>query len=133
MKNNLSINEILKIYFGYEKFRAGQEEIINHLLEKKENASIVMPTGGGKSLCYQIPAIKADNISIVISPLISLIKDQVSALNQNNIEAVGLHSEYTKEEILEIEKRIKKGRYKIIYISPERLMTDRILTLFSVP
>ena len=131
MKDNLSINEILKIYFGYEKFRVGQEEIINHLLEKKENASIVMPTGGGKSLCYQIPAIKSDNISIVISPLISLIKDQVSALNQNNIEAVGLHSEYTKEEILEIEKRIKKGRYKIIYISPERFMTDRILKLFG--
>ena len=131
MKDNLSINAILKIYFGYEKFRVGQEEIINHLLEKKENASIVMPTGGGKSLCYQIPAIKSDNISIVISPLISLIKDQVSALNQNNIEAVGLHSEYTKEEILEIEKRIKKGRYKIIYISPERFMTDRILKLFG--
>ncbi|MDA8852762.1 ATP-dependent DNA helicase, partial [Hyphomicrobiales bacterium] len=131
MKNNLSINEILKTFFGYEKFRVGQEEIISHLLEKKENASVIMPTGGGKSLCYQIPAIKADNISIVISPLISLIKDQVSALNQNNIEAVGLHSEYTKEEILEIEKRIKKGRYKIIYISPERLMSERILKLFS--
>jgi ATP-dependent DNA helicase RecQ len=131
MKNNLSINEILKTFFGYEKFRVGQEEIISHLLEKKENASVIMPTGGGKSLCYQIPAIKADNISIVISPLISLIKDQVSTLNQNNIEAVGLHSEYTKEEILEIEKRIKKGRYKIIYISPERLMTERILKLFG--
>jgi len=131
MKDNLSINEILKIYFGYEKFRVGQEEIISHLLEKKENASVVMPTGGGKSLCYQIPAIKADNISIVISPLISLIKDQVSALNQNNIEAIGLHSEYSKEEILKIEERIKKGRYKIIYISPERLMTERILKLFG--
>ena len=102
--------------FGYDKFRIGQEEVINHLFKKREHVSVVMPTGGGKSLCYQIPAIMSDNISIVVSPLISLIKDQVSALNLNNIKAIGLHSEYTKNEKSKIETEIKQGKYKIIYI-----------------
>ena len=122
--------KILKDMFGYDEFKKGQEEVINHLI-KKENTSVIMPTGGGKSICYQIPAIISDNISIVVSPLISLIKDQVSALEENDINAVGLHSEIEISEINEIMSDIKRGEYKIVYISPERLMSEKYIKFFS--
>jgi ATP-dependent DNA helicase RecQ len=122
--------EVLKDIFGYDVFRHGQEEVINHLLDKK-NTSVIMPTGAGKSICYQIPAIISNNVSIVVSPLISLIKDQVSALQENNINAIGLHSEIEMTEIIKIESDIKKGKYKLIYISPERLMSEKYIKFFN--
>jgi ATP-dependent DNA helicase RecQ len=114
------MQELLKKYFGYNEFRKGQLEIINHVLEKKDTI-VIMPTGGGKSLCYQIPALKFEGLTIVISPLISLMKDQVDALKLNRIEAKYINSTLTKIQIKEIENKILKKEVKILYLAPERL------------
>jgi ATP-dependent DNA helicase RecQ len=110
----------LKEYFGYENFRPGQDEIIQSVLFGNNTAGI-MPTGGGKSICYQIPALLMEGITLVVSPLISLMKDQVDALNQTGISATFINSSLTQ---LEIERRLSEaelGVYKLIYIAPERL------------
>lgn len=120
MKN---IHEILKKYFGYTDFREGQEDIINNILNKRDTLGI-MPTGGGKSICYQIPALMLDGITLVISPLISLMQDQVAALNTLGISSVYINSSLTKKEANEIFKNIFMDQYKIIYVAPERLEND---------
>lgn len=112
--------EILEKYFGYKEFRPGQEEIINSILNKKDIVAI-MPTGGGKSLCYQIPALILEGITIVVSPLISLMKDQVDALNSMNIKSTYINSSLSDNEINEKINNICKNRYEIIYVAPERL------------
>lgn len=112
--------EILEKYFGYKEFRKGQEDIINSILNKKDIIAI-MPTGGGKSLCYQIPALILDGITIVISPLISLMKDQVDTLNSINIKSTYINSSLSDNEIKDILTGINNKEYKIIYIAPERL------------
>ncbi|WP_455538389.1 DNA helicase RecQ [Terrisporobacter sp.] len=112
--------EILEKYFGYKSFRRGQEEIINSILNNKDVVAI-MPTGGGKSLCYQIPALILDGLTIVISPLISLMKDQVDALNIINIDAAYINSTLSESEINRVLEGIKNNKYKIIYVAPERL------------
>jgi len=112
--------EILEKYFGYKEFRKGQEEIINSILNKKDVVAI-MPTGGGKSLCYQIPALILDGITIVISPLISLMKDQVDTLNSMNIKSTYINSSLSDNAIKNILNDICNDEYKIIYIAPERL------------
>ncbi|WP_419727294.1 DNA helicase RecQ [Terrisporobacter petrolearius] len=112
--------EILEKYFGYKEFRKGQEEIINSILNKKDVVAI-MPTGGGKSLCYQIPALILDGITIVISPLISLMKDQVDTLNSMNIKSIYINSSLSDNAIKNILNDICNEEYKIIYIAPERL------------
>ena len=118
--NSKTAKNILKLNFGYSSFRKGQLEIIENILEKKDTLGI-MPTGGGKSICYQIPAIILDGITIVVSPLISLMKDQVDALLNTGIKATYINSSLTYSQTNEILDDIIKGKYKIIYIAPERL------------
>ena len=118
--------KVLKRYFGYESFREGQEELIDTLLSKKDVFGI-MPTGAGKSLCYQVPALMFSGITLVISPLISLMKDQVAALNQAGVYAAYLNSSLTQGQYFKALEFAKAGKYKIIYVAPERLLTDSFL------
>ena len=118
--------EILKHYFGYAEFREGQERMIDSILAGKDTLGI-MPTGAGKSLCYQIPALMMDGITLVISPLISLMKDQVGALNQAGIHAAYLNSSLTVGQYYKALAFAKEGRYPIIYVAPERLVTEEFL------
>lgn len=118
---------VLKKYFGYDSFREGQEELINALLTRQDVFGI-MPTGAGKSLCYQVPALMFPGITLVISPLISLMKDQVAALNQAGIYAAYLNSSLTQGQYFKALEFAKAGKYKIIYVAPERLLTDSFLS-----
>lgn len=117
---------ILKEYFGYSTFRKGQEEIIDNILSGRDILA-VMPTGAGKSLCYQIPALMLDGITIVISPLISLMKDQVNALTDSGIKAVYLNSSMPYNEYQNALVLAMQGYYKIVYVAPERLETPSFL------
>jgi len=117
---------ILKTIFNFDQFRGNQEKIVNSVITG-ENALILMPTGGGKSLCYQIPALARPGTAIVISPLIALMKDQVDALLKKGVKAALLNSSITKSEQKLIEKELLTGSLKILYVSPERMMT----TLFQ--
>lgn len=119
--------KVLKRYFGYDSFREGQEELIDALLEKQDVFGI-MPTGAGKSLCYQVPALMFSGITLVISPLISLMKDQVAALNQAGVYAAYLNSSLTQGQYFKALEFAKTGKYKIIYVAPERLLTDSFLS-----
>lgn len=112
--------DYLQEYFGYESFRKGQEQIIEQVLGGINTAGI-MPTGGGKSICYQIPALLLPGVTLVISPLISLMKDQVDALEQNGIDATFLNSSISGLESSNRMNDIKHGRYKLVYVAPERL------------
>jgi ATP-dependent DNA helicase RecQ len=114
---------ILKTIFNFDQFRGNQEKIINSIIVG-ENALILMPTGGGKSLCYQIPALARTGTAIVISPLIALMKDQVDALLKKDVKAALLNSSISKSEQRLIEKELLLGSLKIIYVSPERIMTS---------
>ena len=118
---------VLKHYFGYTSFRTGQEELIDALLDGNDVVGI-MPTGAGKSICYQIPALLLEGITIVISPLISLMKDQVTALNQAGIRAAFLNSSLNERQYEKAIGLAKQGEYKIIYVAPERLLTPSFLS-----
>lgn len=113
--------EILKNRFGYDSFRMNQQAAIEAVLAKKD-CVVLMPTGGGKSLCYQIPALIFDGLTLVVSPLIALMKDQVDALRANGIEAEFLNSTQTSREQTEVFQKIKRGQTKILYVAPERLL-----------
>ncbi|MBQ8250032.1 MAG: DNA helicase RecQ [Clostridia bacterium] len=123
-------HSILHKYYGYSSFREGQEPIIDNILSGRDILA-VMPTGAGKSICYQIPALMLDGITLVISPLISLMKDQVGALNQNGIRAAYLNSSLTPRQYRMALDNVRLGVYKIIYVAPERLMTDGFLELVA--
>ena len=114
---------LLKKYFGYEEFRPMQLDIIKNVLQKKDSL-VLMPTGGGKSLCYQIPALKLEGLTIVISPLISLMKDQADNLKANGINAEYINSTLSFSEIENIKKRIQEKEIKILYIAPERFALE---------
>jgi len=120
--------EILKKYFGYDTFRTGQEVLIDNVLNKKDVLGI-MPTGGGKSLCFQLPALMEAGVTIVISPLIALMKDQVDGLRENGISAVYLNSTLTQSEESRAIEGILKGEYKLVYVAPERLLTNSFYNL----
>jgi len=115
-----NINELLKTHFGYDEFRPLQEEIIHNVLDKKDSL-VLMPTGGGKSLCYQLPALTFEGITLVISPLIALMKDQVDSLKENGISAAYINSSLSTAEISEIKYKVMNNGVKILYIAPERL------------
>jgi ATP-dependent DNA helicase RecQ len=121
--------QILQDVFGYGEFRPGQEEVIATLAAGK-SVLAVMPTGAGKSLCYQIPAVMADRLTVVISPLLALMDDQVSALRTNGVDVACIHSGQTREQNIIEWRRVKDGA-KLLYLSPERLMTERMLAALS--
>lgn len=122
--------EILKSIFGYSSFRGEQEEIINHII-KGGDALILMPTGGGKSLCYQIPALCLEGVTVVVSPLIALMQDQVEALQQLGIKASVLNSTLTAVEAIAIEDQMRNNELDIVYVSPERLNTEGFLEVLK--
>lgn len=115
---------VLKKYFGHNEFRKDQEEIINSLIAG-ENRSIIMHTGGGKSLCYQIPSLVRDGVGVIISPLIALMDDQVNALKQNGIKAVYINSTLTSYEKTEIIKQVENNKIDLMYVSPELLLSPK--------
>ena len=121
--SRMDIKSTLKKYFGYDRFRPQQEEIIAHLISGKD-ALVLMPTGGGKSLCFQLPAIMLTGTAVVISPLISLMKDQVDALCANGISAAALNSSLSQSEYQSVRRQCIGGVLKLLYLSPERLQTD---------
>lgn len=121
---------ILREVYGYADFRPGQEQAISSILSGKEVLG-VMPTGAGKSLCYQIPALVLNGTALVISPLISLMKDQVEALRQSGVSAAYLNTSLTETQISAVLARILQGKYKIVYVAPERLLTERFLYAVS--
>ena len=128
-----SANQILKKYFGYDTFRAQQEEIIQQVVAGRD-VLVLMPTGGGKSVCYQIPALMLDGICIVVSPLISLMKDQVDALRANGIAAAFLNSSQSQEEQQSILESCYKKEIGLLYVSPEKLISDlQMITQMAQP
>nr|MBQ4319314.1 RecQ family ATP-dependent DNA helicase [Clostridia bacterium] len=118
--------EALKTYYGHDSFREGQEKVIDSMMSGRD-VMCIMPTGAGKSVCYQIPALLSDGITLVISPLISLMKDQVGALKQMGIGAAFLNSSLTYKQYLLALRRAREGWYKIIYVAPERLATEEFM------
>ena len=117
-----------KQYFGHSGFRPGQEELVDALLAGRDVLG-VMPTGAGKSMCYQLPALLLPGVALVVSPLISLMKDQVAALEQAGIPAAFINSSLTAEQYREVFRRARAGAYKILYVAPERLVTEGFLRL----
>ena len=122
----MNASDILKKYFGYDSFREGQEPIIQSILSGRD-ALAIMPTGAGKSLCYQVPALLLPGITLVISPLISLMQDQVKSLNEAGIHAAFINSSLTETQISKALDLASRGIYKIIYVAPERLESDRFM------
>ena len=125
MANALSL---LKNVFGYPAFRGAQSEIIEHVAAGGD-ALVLMPTGGGKSLCFQIPALMREGCAVVVSPLIALMQDQVAALREAGVNAAFLNSSLDAQEALQIERDFVGGRFDLLYVAPERLVTARFLDL----
>src|SRR5579859_1013955 len=117
---------VLHEIFGFSTFRPGQEEIIATLMSGSHLLA-VMPTGSGKSLCYQIPAILSPQLTVVVSPLVALMDDQVAALRVSGVGAVAIHSGAAREDNVANWRMVANGSCKLLYLSPERLMTDRML------
>lgn len=129
MNNNFQTpQEALKVLFGYDAFRPGQESVVDSILSGKDVCAI-MPTGAGKSVCYQIPAMLLPGITLVISPLISLMQDQVKALNEAGIAAAFINSSLSERAFYETVKKTRNGDYKILYVAPERLVTEGFMEL----
>jgi len=122
--------EVLNRVFGYDQFRPLQQQIIENVLERKDTLAI-MPTGGGKSLCYQIPALIFDGLTVVISPLISLMTDQIGQLRELGVSSVVLNSSLSHEEYSYNVNVLRRGEAKMLYVAPETLLMDRTLDLLS--
>ncbi|MGK5090861.1 DNA helicase RecQ [Deltaproteobacteria bacterium TL4] len=130
IKNPVSPKTILRNVFGYSEFRGKQEEIIHHLLCGKD-ALVLMPTGGGKSLCYQIPSMIRPGTGIVVSPLIALMQDQVSAMYQLGVRAAYINSSLSYAQVCAVENRMRAGELDLLYVAPERLLTSRFIRLLE--
>ena len=122
--------EVLRQYFGHTSFRPGQEALIDGILAGRDALGI-MPTGGGKSLCYQVPALLLPGLTLVVSPLISLMKDQVAALNGVGIPAAFLNSALDAQAFQAVCREIRQGMHKLIYVAPERLLQEGIAALLK--
>ncbi|MFR4757139.1 MAG: DEAD/DEAH box helicase [Evtepia gabavorous] len=122
--------EVLRQYFGHSSFRPGQEALIDGILAGRDALGI-MPTGGGKSLCYQVPALLLPGLTLVVSPLISLMKDQVAALNGVGIPAAFLNSALDAQAFQAVCREIRQGMHKLIYVAPERLLREGFLALMQ--
>ncbi|WP_269532587.1 DNA helicase RecQ [Chitinimonas sp. BJYL2] len=122
--------QLLQSIFGYEQFRGRQADIVSHVANGGD-ALVLMPTGGGKSLCYQIPALMRDGCAVVVSPLIALMQDQVEGLHQLGIDAAFLNSTQTLDETRDVERRFMSGSLKLLYVAPERLLTPRFMGLME--
>src|SRR6266550_2360437 len=120
----------LRRVFGYGAFRGSQQEIIEHVIGGGD-ALVLMPTGGGKSLCYQIPALVREGMGVVVSPLIALMHDQVAALEEAGVRAAALNSSMTWPEVQSVERRARQGELDLLYVAPERLLTERCLELLA--
>ena len=129
-QNNSQALHILQTIFGYPSFRGQQGEIVGHVAAGGD-ALVLMPTGGGKSLCYQIPAMLREGVGVVVSPLIALMQDQVDALAEVGVRAAFLNSTQTYEEASQIERRVRSGDLDLVYVAPERLLTPRCLDLLE--
>ena len=127
----LSLEPALKHFFGYDSFRPGQREIVEAALEQRD-MMIVMPTGGGKSLCFQLPALLKPGLTVVVSPLIALMQDQVEALQDNGIGATFLNSTLSSQETRSRETAILEGKIKLLYVAPERLLGERFLPFLDI-
>ena len=118
--------QVLSQVFGYSEFRTGQLDIIEQALSHRDSL-VIMPTGGGKSLCFQIPALLMSGLTIVVSPLISLMKDQVDTLQANGVAAAYLNSSQTREESMQVLNAMQYGEIKLIYVAPERILQPSFL------
>ena len=127
---NNPAQQILQSIFGYEQFRPQQDEIVEQLIDGGD-ALVLMPTGGGKSLCYQIPSIVRPGVGIIVSPLIALMQDQVDALRQNGVKAAFLNSTLSLDEVREVEQQLHQGELDLLYVAPERLMLPRTLDMIA--
>ena len=125
-----SIHDLLRRTFGYPGFRGQQEAVIEHAVAGGDSL-VLMPTGGGKSLCYQIPAIARDGVGVVVSPLIALMRDQVEALRQTGVRAACLNSALSYREVLEVEAAVEQGLLDLLYVAPERLFGERTLEILA--
>jgi ATP-dependent DNA helicase RecQ len=125
------LEQALKYHFGYDKFRPGQRQIIEDALQNRD-LLIIMPTGGGKSLCFQLPALLKPGLTVVVSPLIALMQDQVEALRNNNISATFLNSSLNAYKVRSREEAILNGKVKLLYVAPERLLSERFLPLLDL-
>ncbi|MCL2617128.1 MAG: RecQ family ATP-dependent DNA helicase, partial [Defluviitaleaceae bacterium] len=123
----MTARQTLKQYFGYDAFRSGQQTLIDDILTGKDVLG-VMPTGAGKSVCFQVPALIMGGVTIIVSPLISLMKDQVNALTQSGIAAAYINSTLTERQITTVFTRAASGAYKLVYVAPERLLSYDFLT-----
>jgi len=125
-----SLEQALKHFFGYDRFRLGQQQIIEAALQDQD-LLVIMPTGGGKSLCFQLPALLKPGLTVVVSPLIALMQDQVEALQDNGIGATFLNSSIGLTESRQREASIFSGQTKLLYVAPERLLGERFLSLLD--
>ena len=124
---SLTPETVLESVFGFPAFRPGQREIVDRMLDGTNTLS-VMPTGAGKSICYQLPALIVDRLTVVISPLVALMDDQVAGLRANGVEAACIHSNRSREDNVADWRRVQDGTIRLLYLSPERLMTERMLS-----
>ncbi|ODH02178.1 ATP-dependent DNA helicase RecQ [Nostoc sp. KVJ20] len=125
------LEQALKYHFGYDQFRPGQRQIIEDALQNRD-LMVVMPTGGGKSLCFQLPALLKNGLTVVVSPLIALMQDQVEALRNNNINATFLNSSLNPYKVRSREEAILNGKVKLLYVAPERLLSERFLPFLDL-
>src|SRR5579862_8848124 len=130
MQAGLRADQILRDVFGYPAFRGQQRDIVTHVAEGGD-ALVLMPTGGGKSLCYQIPALVRDGMGVVVSPLIALMHDQVAALEEAGVRAAALNSSMTWADVQSVERQARQGELDLLYVAPERLLTGRCLELLA--
>src|SRR5215212_3248548 len=122
--------DALRTYFGFTEFRPGQQAVIEHLVAGR-SAAAVFPTGGGKSICYQLPALLLEGVTLVVSPLIALMKDQIDALAARGIAAARLDSSLSFDEAKAVERRLLSGELRLLYVAPERFNNERFLQLLG--